>query len=145
MPEREILNAAIQLDRAREKRRLTSITHAGVVRGAMAEFATRHAYVYVWLAMPDHLHVLFSPRQTAKNAADLVGRIKHAINQGLARRGMAKLQWREAVIFYDVPPGTALSAREYILQNPVRGLLVEQAQDWPHRGAPEDLPYASAS
>jgi REP element-mobilizing transposase RayT len=136
----QLFNVALQLDRAREKRRLTSITHSAVVHEALAEFASRHAREFAWLAMPDHLHVLFSPFRQVKDADSLAGRIKQRINRGLSRRGRPKLHWREGIVLHAVDWQGAAAARDYILLNPVRGLLVERAEQWPHRGTPAPLP-----
>jgi len=140
MTQPRVYNAALQLDRTREKRRLTGITHAAVVREAMHEFSRTHAQVFVWLAMPDHIHVLFSPRRPLKNLDQFVGRVKRMINRGLARRGMHKMQWRDGIVNHAVSWETAPAAREYILQNPVRGQLVARPELWPHAETPELLP-----
>lgn len=137
---REIYNAALQLDRAREKRRLTSISHAGTVRNVLEDFAAREATVYVWLVMPDHIHLMFSPLHAFSGLDTYLGRIKHRINEQLQRRRLPQLSWREGVINHPVTWADAASARDYILQNPVRGLLVQRVQDWPHHNTPAALP-----
>jgi hypothetical protein len=83
---------------------------------------------------------LFSPFRQVKDADSLAGRIKQRINRGLTRRGRPKLHWREGIVLHAVDWQGAAAARDYILQNPVRGLLVERAEQWPHRGTPAPLP-----
>ncbi|MBE7491731.1 MAG: transposase [Planctomycetes bacterium] len=136
---RHLYNGALQLDRSREKRRLTSITHAGVVHEVLRDFAAREATVYAWLAMPDHIHVLFSTERPHR-LDEILGRIKRRINAGLARRGLPRLHWRQRAVNHPVTWAGLADAREYILQNPVRGLLVATPQDWPHQGRPAPLP-----
>lgn len=138
--DRHLYNAALQLDRSREKRRLTSISHAGVVREVLADFAAREATVYVWLMMPDHLHILFSTTRPHRDLDVFLGRIKRRVNQGLERRGLPRLHWRDGVVNHPVEWPGVESARDYILQNPVRGLYVESPADWPHKDTPAALP-----
>lgn len=138
--DRYLYNAALQLDRSREKRRLTSISHAGVVREVLADFAAREATVYVWLVMPDHIHVLFSTTRPHKDLDVFLGRIKHRINAGLDRRSLPRLHWREGAVNHPVTWAEVSDARDYILQNPVRGLYVQDPGQWPHKDTPAALP-----
>lgn len=139
-----LYNVALQLDRSMERRRLTSISHARVVREALEHFARGEAAVYAWLVMPDHIHLLFAAPREVPDIDEYLGRIKRTINKGLARRGLPEMHWRDGVVVHEISPQTLASAREYILQNPVRGQYVKQPEDWPHYATPEPLPPATA-
>lgn len=138
--DRYLYNAALQLDRSREKRRLTSISHSGVVHAVLNDFAAREATVYAWLAMPDHIHVLFSVARPLRDLDTFLGRLKRRINADLARRGLPQLAWRQRVVRHEVFWPTVADARDYILQNPVRGQLVSSPDAWPHKATPTPLP-----
>lgn len=137
---RHLYNGALQLNRSLERRKLTSISHADVVHDVLADFAAREATVYVWLIMPDHLHVLYSTTRPHQDLDVFLGRIKRRINEGLARRGRTSLHWRDGAVEHPVTWETLASAREYILQNPVRGQYVTRPEDWPHKATPAPLP-----
>lgn len=138
--DRYLYNSALQLDRAREKRRLTSISHAGVVHDVLNDFAAREATVYVWLVMPDHIHILYSTTRPHADQDVFLGRIKQRINAALSRNNLPKLAWRDGAIEHPVEWQTLLGARDYILQNPVRGQFVKDPQAWPHKATPSELP-----
>lgn len=139
-PAKPLYNAALQLHRGLETRRLTSISHAGIVREVLRDFSAREATVYVWLVMPDHIHVLFSPPRQLKDLDTFLGRIKQRINHNLARRDMPEMHWRDGVVNHPITWAEVAATREYILQNPVRGQYVQDPADWPHKDTPAPLP-----
>ncbi len=135
-----LYNAALQLDRASERRRLTSIGISNVVQGVLRDFAAREATVYVWLMMTDHIHILFSTPRPHDDLATYLGRIKRRISNGLVRRGQQPMNWRDGVVQYPVTWAEVSGARDYILQNPVRGQYVADHSQWPHKDTPAPLP-----
>jgi len=140
LPSKHLYNAALQLNRGSEARRLTSISHAGIVRDVLRDFSAREATVYVWLVMPDHIHVLFSTRRRLKDLDTFLGRVKRRINQNLVRRDMPKLHWLHGAVNHPVTWPEIAEARDYILHNPVRGGYVQEPSQWPHQETPAPLP-----
>lgn len=135
-----LYNITLMLNRAAESRRLTSNTHAGVVRNVMDAIARKHATVYVWLVMPDHIHVLFSRTEPLKDVEAFAGRIKHRINQALKQKGMHELKWRDGCVSHPASWESLKAVRNYILANPVRGQLVKSEEDWRHKDTPAPIP-----
>jgi REP element-mobilizing transposase RayT len=137
---RAYYNITLMLNRGAETRRLHTETHGATVREALEHFARGRAQVYVWLVMPDHIHLLFSHVPPVKNLGNYVGRIKHAINRAMAVRRLAPFQWLDGFVSYPVWRENLRDAREYILANPVRGGLVKSAQAYDLKDTPADLP-----
>jgi len=133
-------NITLMLNRASESRRLTSDSHGMHVAEVLDHIADKHATVYAWLAMPDHIHLLFSRDEPLADLDKFAGRVKRRINKAFERRDKHKLKWIDGCISYAVSADTLASAREYILQNPVRGQFVKHAEDWPFKNTPAPLP-----
>lgn len=135
-----LYNITLMLNRASEQRRLHTATHGQAVREVIEHIARRHAKVYAWIVMPDHIHLLFSRAKPLANVEKFAGRIKRLINKALAMRGLHKLKWREGCVSYPVDTSTLAQAKQHILANPVRGGLAETPDDYALGGAPEPLP-----
>ncbi|MCA8914534.1 MAG: transposase [Planctomycetes bacterium] len=135
-----LYNITLMLNRASETRRLTTSSHGQAIIGVMNDIAERHAHLYAWMVMPDHIHLLFGRDEQLDDVDDFAGRVKRRINKAFERRDMAKLRWVDGCTKYDVAIGELRRARDYILANPVRGQLVKQAEDWELSGTPAPLP-----
>ncbi|MCB9894313.1 MAG: transposase [Planctomycetes bacterium] len=138
-----LYNITLMLNRASETRRLTSSKHGQIVVGVMDDIAEKHADVYAWMVMPDHIHLLFGRDRPLDDVDTFAGRVKRRINKGFERADLAKLNWLDGCTKYDVTIDKLKSARDYILANPVRGLLVSKPEDWEYSGAPAPLPAAA--
>ena len=106
--------------------------------------------LWAWVIMPEHVHLLVSPREPGVQVGRVVGRIKEVV----ARRSIAWLEqhsneWIRRITVHEgdrtrrrfwQPGGgydrniqeisTLHSMIEYIHANPVRRGLVERAVDW---------------
>ncbi|MCA8912771.1 MAG: transposase [Planctomycetes bacterium] len=138
--ELHLYNITLMLNRASETRRLTSNSHAGAVVEVMEYINDTHAWVYAYMVMPDHIHLLFGRRNKLDDVDKFAGRIKRLINKAFSRRNLAKLHWRDGCVSYDVKLGGLKRAHDYILANPVRGQLVKSPEDWQWSGSPHPLP-----
>ena len=135
-----LYNITIMLNRGAETRRLTSNTHAAAATEAIEGLDGKHADVYAYMIMPDHVHVLFGRTDKLGDVDAFAGRVKRYINKSFERRGLPKLRWLDGCARYEVTLETLRRDRNYILANPVRGQLVTKAEDWPHAGTPTPLP-----
>jgi len=113
------------------KRRGLNHFNAPVAWSALAEAADHLRVRGKWtpvllLAMPDHVHALVRiPRSRA--IAKVIGDFKRAVSY------VFPTEW-QAGGFEHRLRGQAqhLEKRAYILQNPVRALLVARPEDWPY-------------
>ncbi|MGD9368203.1 MAG: transposase [Desulfobacteraceae bacterium] len=95
--------------------------------GLFIEKAKRFAYCL----MPDHLHLLVSPRQGS--LIDLISRWKSFSANRLRQKGLASRCWQRG--FYDHAlrrEEEVKSTAEYIVNNPIRAGLVRHWQDYPY-------------
>ena len=144
MPEPPFLyNITLMLNRESETRRLTSSAHGAAVTEVMHDIADKHADVYVWMVMPDHIHILFGRDEPLEDVDQFAGRIKRRINKAFERRHLHKLHWLDGCTKYDVTPETLRRARAYILANPVRAQFAKSPQEWDLAGTPAPLPAES--
>jgi hypothetical protein len=89
--------------------------------------------------MPDHLHLLVSPRGGA-NLSDVLGHYESYVTRIAWQHGVVGPLWERS--FYDqiVRNEKAVSrVVAYILNNPVKAKLVEAEDDWPWSGTPDSL------
>lgn len=135
-----LYNITLMVNRAAETRRLTSNSHAGAIREVIEAIARKHADLYAWVLMPDHIHLLFGRDHALDDVDTFAGRVKRRINKAFEARGMHKVRWRDGCVKHPVSLETLRAMRDYILANPVRGRLVDKAADWPHGGTPAELP-----
>lgn len=85
--------------------------------------------LYAYCLMPDHLHLLISPR--IGNLCDLIGRWKSYTATLLRKEGLKSKLWQRG--FYDHAlrkEEDIKSTAEYIVNNPKRGGLVNQWRDY---------------
>jgi REP element-mobilizing transposase RayT len=132
-------NITLMLNRGAETRRLTTDGHGPAVVEVLEHIAVRHAKVYAYMVMPDHIHLLFGRDKPLDDVDKFAGRVKRRINNAFERRDRHKLKWIDGCVSYPVTSEGLAAARDYILQNPVRGLLVKRAEDWPYKGTPAPL------
>lgn len=135
-----IYNITLMLNRASETRTFTSNSHAAAVVEVLEYISETHAWVFAYVVMPDHIHVLFGRRNKLDDVDSFAGRIKRMINKAFVRRNLAKLRWVDGCTKYETKLNELRRTRDYILANPVRGQLVERAEDWPYGGTPNPLP-----
>ncbi len=133
-------NITLMLNRASETRRLHTNTHGQAVREVMQTLSRKHAKVYAWVVMPDHIHLLFSRERPLASVEGFAGRIKRWINKALVMRGLHKMNWRDGAVTYPVDASTLAHARDHILANPVRAGLSKTPQEYALAQAPEPLP-----
>ena len=85
---------------------------------------------YAWCLMPDHLHLLISPR--GANLSDTLSAWKSYTGHLLRKDGLEGSCWQRG--FYDHAlrkEEDVQRAAEYIVNNPVRKGLVENWRDYP--------------
>ncbi len=135
-----LYNITLMLNRALETRRLHSNTHGQVVREVMDHVARKHASVFAWVVMPDHIHLLFGRALALADVDVFAGRIKRLINKALSMRQMHKMKWRDGCVSYPVDLSNIAHAKTHILANPVRAGLAAKPEDYALAGTPEPLP-----
>ena len=107
-----------------------------IIRSELEGAESRHG----WLAgryviMPDHLHLFASPKPEAASLSSFMNAFKQWTTKRLIALGEAAPIWQRN--FHD----HLLRSREsyadkwvYVRENPVRGGLVSEAEDWPYQG-----------
>ncbi len=97
----------------------------------------RKVWVYAFVVMPDHLHMLFFPLRDASGArfsiAEIMSGIKgpsaHGVNRSLARHGRV---WEEEYFDHWLRKNESIDAKvAYIAENPEIAGLVESYLDYP--------------
>ncbi|MBM3983033.1 MAG: hypothetical protein FJ304_22720 [Planctomycetes bacterium] len=89
-----------------------------------------------YVIMPDHIHFFASAAPTARPLSVFVGRWKEWTTKYLARRHAAPTPLWQAE-FFDHVLRSSESYEEkstYVLNNPVRAGLVQEAHDWKYQG-----------
>ncbi|PAW75976.1 MAG: hypothetical protein B9S32_16830 [Verrucomicrobia bacterium Tous-C9LFEB] len=99
--------------------------------------ATRHEwFVGRYVIMPDHIHILARPTETAKDLSTFMKRWK----EWSAKRIKSTLSaidqiWQHEFFDHLVRDSSQLESKwDYIQQNPVRAGLVAHAREWPYQG-----------
>ena len=97
--------------------------------------------LYVYCLMPDHLHMLVSPLESAVPVTQFMGRLSSKITRLSWKHGFSgKLLQRS---FYDHvirKEEDLQNVSEYILNNPVRKGLTDKWEDYPYSGFLDPLP-----
>ena len=86
---------------------------------------------YAWCLMPDHLHVLISPREG--DLVDILARWKSYTGHLLRKNALKETCWQRG--FYDHALRNEEDIKvvaEYIVNNPVRRGLVEDWRQYPY-------------
>ncbi len=97
--------------------------------------------VYTCCLMPDHLHFLVSPRREGVSVLTFTERYKGKSTNRSWTVGWHGRLWQPRYYDHIVRAEEDLRAiAEYILANPVRRGLVEDAGDWPWGGQMNPLP-----
>ncbi len=106
-----------------------------VFETVLREHKTR-AWMYAFVVMPDHLHLLFFPLRDPSGArfalAEIMSGIKgpsaHRVNQLLDRHGRV---WEEEYFDHFLRKKESIDAKvEYIAMNPVAARLVDSCSDY---------------
>ncbi len=94
--------------------------------------------LYAFCLMPDHLHIAVSPTVAAVSLSASIGRFKSFTTSRSWEFGQAGQLWQRSWYDHiarkedDVP-----EICKYILENPVRKMLVESSDLWPYSGMPD--------
>jgi type I restriction enzyme R subunit len=121
---------------------------AGQVADALQFFAGQRYDLIAWVVMPSHIHWVFQPLdEWVKSLGDSADerspreRISHSINRHTARKCNELLEltgglWqRESYDHCVRDEGELERIVAYIHANPVRGGLIERAEDYPYSSA----------
>jgi putative transposase len=91
--------------------------------------------IYAFVLMPDHWHVLLNPLESKRSVSELLGGLKSLSTRALWALGWEGKVWQERFhdhILRDLENVTETIS--YILENPVRGGLVQSDQPYPYCG-----------
>jgi len=109
-----------------------------IVQVLVEERQRQQCAIYVYCLMPDHLHMLLSPRREGLSVLTFVEQFKgKSTNKSWAVGWVGRL-WQPR--FYDHIVGheeSVKSIAEYVLGNPVRKGLVHEIDEWPWSGQPD--------
>jgi REP element-mobilizing transposase RayT len=97
--------------------------------------------LYVYCLMPDHLHILISPRDTGTSISDFIKSFKSLTTRIYWKFSDKGKLWQRG--FYDHivrKEEDLVEITKYILNNPVRKGLVEVDQEYPYVARIDDLP-----
>ena len=97
--------------------------------------------VFTYCLMPDHLHFLVSPRRDGISVLTFTDQFKGKTTNRSWKVGWQGKLWQPRYYDHIVRAEEDLLAiAQYILVNPVRKGLVEQAEEWPWSGQVNPLP-----
>lgn len=97
--------------------------------------------IFTYCLMPDHLHYLISPRQDGISVLTFTEQYKGKTTNRSWKSGWTGKLWQPRYYDHIVRSDESLRAiAEYIVNNPVRKGLVENAEDWPWGGCMNPLP-----
>ena len=122
----------------RQKRELFRVTElAEIVVQRIISCRAQGAYLlHEFVLMPNHLHLLITPRDTTsfEKAIQLIkGGSSHQIHE---QRGHRMEIWQPGFHEWTVRDAGDYDARvEYIRMNPVRAKLVDRSEEWPYSSA----------
>jgi len=97
--------------------------------------------IYAYCLMPDHLHILLSPKELGRSIPDFIGAFKSKTTRTAWQRGIRGSLWQSS--FYDHilrKDENVKQAAEYIFNNPVRKGMVSQWQEYPYLGMLDEIP-----
>lgn len=120
-----------------DKRLANQIIESLIYRWKRADIS-----LYCYCLMPDHLHIAVSPKDS-KNLSTIIKEFKTYTTQiGWKYVGIKGKLWQKG--YYDHiarRQEDLVSICRYILANPVRKGLVEDAEDWQCSGMIDPLPW----
>lgn len=90
--------------------------------------------LYGYCLMPDHLHILFSPRLGNHSLADWLLRFKSYTTRASWKYGIEGKLWQRSAYDHVCREENLETVLAYILDNPVRADLVQNWEEWPWRG-----------
>ena len=96
--------------------------------------------IYAYCLMPDHLHMAVSPGDPHVSLSDSIGAFKSFTTTASWKLGFDGQLWQRS--WYDHiarREEDVLAICKYILENPVRKLLVESCDKWPWSGMLDPL------
>jgi REP element-mobilizing transposase RayT len=120
------------LDRGDGDRLLADPSHAAVVRDALLHFDGERYDLHAWAVMPNHVHVLFTPRPghaIGKIVGSWKGFSAYEINARTGRRGPV---WQRDFFDRYVRDQRHFAAvRTYVEENPVKAGVRLGGEPWP--------------
>ncbi len=108
-------------------------TVAAMVCENIEFYASKFKYrLYGYCLMPDHLHVLLSPMNSGLQISRWLREFKSLTTNRYQSITRHATLWQRSAYDHVCRNGeTAESALVYIVNNPVRGCLVQDWEDWP--------------
>lgn len=85
--------------------------------------------------MPDHLHLLWVGRTEASDQRKAISFLREEVDRVVAPLELQKQPYDNVLREKDRERGAFQGVAHYVLENPVRGGLVERAEQWPFSGA----------
>jgi putative transposase len=97
--------------------------------------------VFVYCLMPDHLHMLISPLESALNISKFIGGFKSKTTRIGWEYGIRRKMWQGRFHDHIVRPNETLNdISEYILNNPVRKRIVKNWDEYKFCGLLDPVP-----
>lgn len=95
----------------------------------------RQVAVWAYCLMPNHVHLILTPKDP-KGLARAVGEAHRRYTLTVnAREGWRGYLWQGRFASFPMGPTHLMNAVRYVLLNPVRAGLTNEATDWPHSSA----------
>ena len=117
-----------------------------VIEILSSEQARQNCGVLTYCLMPDHLHFLISPLQDGRSVLVFADQFKGKSTNGSWAAGWKGKLWQPRYFDHIVRNEESLLAIDnYILNNPTRRGLVDQAEDWRWSGHMNPLPLYDAN
>jgi len=123
------------LDKGRGECLLRRAEFATIIENSVRFFHGERYELDSWVVMPNHVHVLFTPKDHPMS--QIIESWKkftaHEVNRRTERNG--KLWFNDYWDTYMRDERHVLRTRRYIEANPVKAFLVREAKDWPWSSA----------
>ncbi|MPZ14844.1 MAG: hypothetical protein GEU73_10560 [Chloroflexi bacterium] len=135
----EICSVTITV-RGRQPVFANSLVAAGAVAVLRSLAAARQVRIFAFCVMPDHVHLVMSPSERC-SVITFVGQFKNLVLRSSWKHGVVGSFWQQGFWDHFLRADEELrGAVEYVLANPARAGLVEDAHLYPHSGSIEFAP-----
>jgi putative transposase len=110
-----------------QKRRLFQVERNAALFLERLEHYRTHFWLHAFVVMPDHVHLLITPREMVT-----LERAMQYVKGGFSRQIESKMPvWQKSFADHRIRNAEEYATRvEYIHQNPVRARLVERAEEY---------------
>jgi len=99
------------------------------------EALKRNIFVGRYIIMPDHMHLFVKVPAPSENLSNWIKSLKNFLSKALRIQNIPAPHWQKGFFDHVLRSTESYSDKWlYMVENPVRGGLVEKWDDWPYQG-----------